>query len=78
MHRLLALYLNTSLHEKFLCFCAAATVRKNGWVVRTQPSIDVNRTDGNTVQMLRDTWNKPAGSNVPFHSQQIPIPDTNE
>ena len=42
---------------------AAALAKKHGWVVRAQPSIDTNRTDGNTVQMLRQTWNKPT-SNV--------------
>lgn len=36
--------------------------KKRGWVVRSQPSIDTNRADGHTVQMLRQTWDKPAGN----------------
>lgn len=42
--------------------CAAAPAKKHGWVVRTQPSIDTNRTDGNTVQMLCQTWDKPTSN----------------
>lgn len=41
---------------------AAAPIRKNGWAVRTQPSVDVNRSDGNTVQMLRQTWDASSGN----------------
>lgn len=41
---------------------AGAPAKKHGWVVRAQPasSKQVNHTAGSTVQMLRQTWDKPA------------------
>ncbi|KAL0021382.1 hypothetical protein WJX77_010237 [Trebouxia sp. C0004] len=43
--------------------------KKRGWVVCSQPSIDTNRTDGHSVQMLRQTWVKPA-TNIPKTQSQ--------
>ncbi len=44
--------------------------KKRGWVVRSQPSIDTNRADGNTVQMLRQTWDRPASNIRMTQTQQ--------
>ena len=44
--------------------------KKRGWVIRSQPSIDTSRADGNTVQMLRQTWDKPAGNIGMTQTQQ--------
>jgi len=49
--------------------------KKRGWVVHSQPSIDTNRADGNTVQMLRQTWDKPA-SNIRITQGQQPAEST--
>jgi hypothetical protein len=40
-------------------------------VVRSQPGIDTNRADGHTVQMLRQTWDKPASNIRMTQGQQL-------
>ena len=41
---------------------AGASAKKHGWVVRAQPASgkQVDQTLGNTVQMLRQTWDRPS------------------
>lgn len=41
---------------------AGSPAKKHGWVVRAQPasSKQVNPKVGSTVQMLRQTWDRPA------------------
>ena len=52
--------------------CAGAPAKKYGWVVRLQPasSKQVDQTMGNTVQMLRQTWDRPSDQSYDSHGNQ--------
>ena len=45
---------------------AAAPARKHGWAVRAAPTDDAQTGAGNTVRMLRQTWDRPS-NNMQWH-----------
>ena len=51
---------------------AGAPAKKHGWVVRPQPAsgTQVDQIMGNTVQMLRQTWDRPSDQSYDSHGNQ--------
>ena len=57
---------------------AGASAKKHGWVVRAQPAsgTQVDQTMGSTVQMLRQTWDRP--SDQSYGNQESSINASND